>query len=103
MMSGPRYDADQTTTAHLKDTVGLDAVRDEPASVVHRVLEPAHLSVWISGTTKTASAGRAAIAQFSHRLAERHRTQADSLDSGVPQVVPADSVTHACTAAGGME
>ena len=46
-----RYDADQTITAfaaRLKDTVDLDSVRDDLASVVDRALEPAHVSVWIS-------------------------------------------------------
>jgi hypothetical protein len=46
-----RYDADKTVAAfaaHLKDAVDLDSVRDDLASVVHRVLEPAHVSVWMS-------------------------------------------------------
>jgi hypothetical protein len=46
-----RYDADRTValfTAHLKDAVDLDSVRDDLASVVQRALEPAHVSVWIS-------------------------------------------------------
>ena len=46
-----RYDADQTIAAfaaRLKDTVDLDSVRDDLASVVDRALEPAHVSVWIS-------------------------------------------------------
>ncbi|HEX2824668.1 MAG TPA: hypothetical protein VHO07_31580 [Streptosporangiaceae bacterium] len=46
-----RYDADQTVAAfaaRLKDAVDLDAVRDDLASVVHQVLEPAHVSMWIS-------------------------------------------------------
>jgi len=46
-----RYDADQTVAAfatRLKDAVDLDSVRDDLASVVHHVLEPAHVSVWIS-------------------------------------------------------
>jgi len=34
--------------ARLKDAVDLDSVRDDLASVVHRALEPAHVSVWIS-------------------------------------------------------
>jgi hypothetical protein len=45
-----RYDADQTIAAfatRLKDTVDLDSVRDDLASVVDRALEPAHVSVWI--------------------------------------------------------
>jgi hypothetical protein len=46
-----RYDADQMVAgfaARLKDTVDLDSVRDDLASVVHRALEPAHVSVWIN-------------------------------------------------------
>jgi len=46
-----RYDANQTVAAfaaRLKDAVDLDSVRDDLAGVVHRTLEPAHLSVWIS-------------------------------------------------------
>jgi hypothetical protein len=46
-----RYDADQMVAgfaARLKDTVDLESVRDDLASVVHRALEPAHVSVWIS-------------------------------------------------------
>jgi hypothetical protein len=47
-----RYDADQTVAAfaaRLKDAVDLDAVQADLASVVQRALEPAHVSVWISG------------------------------------------------------
>jgi hypothetical protein len=46
-----RYDADRTVAAfaaRLKDAVELDAVRDDLAGTVHRTLEPAHLSVWVS-------------------------------------------------------
>jgi hypothetical protein len=46
-----RYDADQTVmafAARLKDAVDLDSVRDDLANVVSRVLEPAHLSVWVN-------------------------------------------------------
>ena len=46
-----RYDADQTVAtfaARLKDTVDLDSVRDDLATVVGQALEPAHVSVWIS-------------------------------------------------------
>jgi hypothetical protein len=46
-----RYDADHTVTvfaARLKDMVNLASVRDDLASVVHRALEPAHASLWIS-------------------------------------------------------
>jgi hypothetical protein len=46
-----RYDADQTVAAfaaRLKDAVDLDSVRDDLAGVVHRALEPAHVTVWLS-------------------------------------------------------
>ena len=46
-----RYDAEVTVAAfaaRLKDSVDLDAVRDDLAGVVTRALEPAHASVWIS-------------------------------------------------------
>jgi hypothetical protein len=45
------YDADQTIVAfagRLKDTMDLDSVRDDLATVVDRALEPAHVSVWIN-------------------------------------------------------
>ena len=48
-----RYDADETVAAfadRLKDAVDLDSVPTDLASVVHQVLEPAHVSVWISET-----------------------------------------------------
>jgi hypothetical protein len=46
-----RYDADLMVAAfaaRLKDTVDLDSVRADLAGVVHRALEPAHVSVWIN-------------------------------------------------------
>jgi Zn-finger nucleic acid-binding protein len=46
-----RYDADQMVTAfaaRLKDAVDTDSVRADLIGVVHRALEPAHVSVWIS-------------------------------------------------------
>jgi hypothetical protein len=46
-----RYDAEQTVAAfaaRLKDTVDLDSVRGELATVVDQALEPAHVSLWIS-------------------------------------------------------
>jgi hypothetical protein len=57
-----RYDADQTVTAfaaRLQDAVDLDAVRDDLAGVVQQTLEPAHLSLWVSGL---ASADREPVA-----------------------------------------
>ena len=47
-----RYDADRTIAAfaaRLQDAVNLDAVQDDLAGVVHQALEPAHVSLWISG------------------------------------------------------
>jgi hypothetical protein len=46
-----RYDADKTVAAfaaRLKEAVELDSVRDDLAGVVRQVLEPVHVSVWIS-------------------------------------------------------
>ena len=46
-----RYDADQTVAAfagRLKDAVDLDSVRTDLTGVVHRALEPAHVSVWLT-------------------------------------------------------
>ena len=46
-----RYDADETMAAfaaRLKDAMDLDSVHNDLASVVHQVLEPAHVSIWIS-------------------------------------------------------
>jgi hypothetical protein len=48
-----RYDADQTVAAfavRLKDAVDLDTVQGDLAGVVQRVLEPAHLTLWVSET-----------------------------------------------------
>jgi hypothetical protein len=46
-----RYDAETMVAAfatRLKDAVDLDSIRDDLAGVVHRALEPAHVSVWIN-------------------------------------------------------
>ena len=46
------YDADQIAAAfaaRLKDTVDLSSVRDDLTGIVSGALEPAHVSVWISG------------------------------------------------------
>jgi hypothetical protein len=46
-----RYNAEATVAMfaeRLKDAVDLDAVRDDLAGVVHRALEPAHVSMWMS-------------------------------------------------------
>jgi hypothetical protein len=45
-----RYDADRMVaefSARLKDAVDLEAVRADLLDVVHRSLEPAHVSVWV--------------------------------------------------------
>jgi hypothetical protein len=45
-----RYNADQIVAAfaaRLKDSVDLDSVRDDLAGVVHQVLEPASVVVWM--------------------------------------------------------
>jgi hypothetical protein len=47
-----RYDADKAVSAfagRLQDAVDLDSVNEDLARVVTRSLEPAHLSVWVSG------------------------------------------------------
>ena len=46
-----RYHAEQTVVAfaaRLKEAADLDSVRDDLAGVVHRTLEPAHVSLWVS-------------------------------------------------------
>jgi hypothetical protein len=45
-----RYDAERTLAefaVRLKDAVDLDTVRDDLTALVHQVLEPAHISVWM--------------------------------------------------------
>jgi hypothetical protein len=45
-----RYDAERTVDAFaagLQDAVDLDSVQDGLVSIVHRALEPAHVSVWV--------------------------------------------------------
>jgi len=47
-----RYDAERTVAAfadRLRDAVNIDSVRQDLAGTVHQALEPAHLSVWVSG------------------------------------------------------
>jgi hypothetical protein len=47
-----RYNADQLVSefsTRLKDTVELDAVGAQLAGVGQKALEPAHVSLWISG------------------------------------------------------
>jgi len=51
-----RYDADQIAAAfgaRLKDTVDLGSVRDDLTGIVSRALEPAHVTVWISGQRRS--------------------------------------------------
>jgi hypothetical protein len=46
-----RYDADRTVAAfasRLQDAVDLDSITDDLAGAVHRTLEPAHISLWLS-------------------------------------------------------
>ncbi len=46
-----RYDADKTVTAfaaRLQDAVDLEAIGEDLTEVVHRSLEPAHLSIWVT-------------------------------------------------------
>jgi hypothetical protein len=46
-----RYDADQTIAAFaagLKDTVDVNSVQNDLATVVNQAMEPAHVSVWIN-------------------------------------------------------
>ena len=53
-----RYDADQAMAAfaaQLKDAVDLDSVRDDLAGAVQQALEPAHISIWVSGHTQDRS------------------------------------------------
>jgi hypothetical protein len=48
-----RYDADRMVAefaARLKDAVDLDSVRADLAGVISQTLEPAHVSVWITGS-----------------------------------------------------
>jgi hypothetical protein len=49
-----RYDADNTVTAfaaRLQDTTDPDTVRSDLIGTVHHALEPAHLSLWLTGGT----------------------------------------------------
>ena len=55
-----RYDADQTVTAfaaRLKDSVDLDTVQGDLASVVQRALEPAHVSLWMNNGRQAPGTG----------------------------------------------
>ena len=57
-----RYDADRTVAAfagRLQDAVDLNGLRADLLGTVYRTLEPAHVSVWISGATPRAGAVRA--------------------------------------------
>jgi hypothetical protein len=59
-----RYDADRTVAAfasRLKDAVDLDSIRDDLAGAVHRTLEPAHISVWLSPEAGRLAGAEAAV------------------------------------------
>jgi hypothetical protein len=50
-----RYDADNTVAAfaaRLQDTTDPDAVRSDLVGTVHHALEPAHLSLWLTGAPR---------------------------------------------------
>jgi hypothetical protein len=50
-----RYDADNTVAAfaaRLQDATNPDAVRSDLVGTVHRALEPAHLSLWLTGAPR---------------------------------------------------
>jgi hypothetical protein len=50
-----RYDADNTVAAfaaRLQDTTDPDAVRSDLVDTVHDALEPAHLSLWLTGAPR---------------------------------------------------
>jgi heme/copper-type cytochrome/quinol oxidase subunit 4 len=50
-----RYDADNTVAAfaaRLQDTTDPDAVRSDLIGTVHHALEPAHLSLWLTGAPR---------------------------------------------------
>ena len=86
-----RYDADRTIAAfaiRLKDAVDLDSVRDDLTAVVHQVLEPAHISVWMTNADSAApedpvplphlTATRITDASDTHVPAERTSEGGDS-------------------------
>jgi hypothetical protein len=55
-----RYDADATIAAfaaRMQVATDLDEVRDDMLAVVHQVLEPAHVSVWVHGSHDERGAG----------------------------------------------
>jgi uncharacterized membrane protein len=73
-----RYDADRTIATfaiRLKDAVDLDSVRDDLTAVVHQVLEPAHISVWMTDAGRAAPGETVPLAPLTatkdHRC-ERH-------------------------------
>ncbi len=50
-----RHDAARTLdafTSRMRDEVDIDAVRNDVLEVVGTVLQPAHASVWLRGTTR---------------------------------------------------
>jgi hypothetical protein len=66
-----RYDAGQTIAAfadQLKDAVDLDAVQADLTNVVHQVLEPTHLWVWINQGAEASSGANVSSTRLSHAL-----------------------------------
>jgi hypothetical protein len=58
-----RYDADRTIAEfadRLKGTVDLASVQDDLTNAVHRALQPAHVSVWISTSHRAGAVSRPA-------------------------------------------
>ena len=87
-----RYDADQTVAAfaaRLKDAIDLDSVRDDLAGVVQQTLEPAHLSVWIGGTSADRQPVAALLAVVGEPGPQQGRTggQDAPLDQGQGRAV----------------
>jgi hypothetical protein len=64
-----RYDAETVVaafTARLRQTVDLYTVQGDLIDTVHRAFEPAHASVWLTGTEQPAGGQNQASARYSH-------------------------------------
>ena len=75
-----RYEADEmvaTFAVRLKDAVNPDAVQADLASLVHRALEPTHVSVWTS-SGRLAGPVRLQLEQVPNGIGNRHRQNSDS-------------------------